>query len=183
MNTLSNIEKQKAKQIFDAETFKVANVYGNNIIDEKDQILILPYLKELNDILLKYKSIPAYETKQPEIDKYAQILTCKKDNDLTLEENIKKSCINDFGLKIDNNFKFDILSPIFLYPNSNVRFYICILPLMDYDYEQIIPEEDKKVMMKNSNISVNINELNNVIFYELISRYVIDLFKQHYSLF
>jgi len=183
MNTLSNIEKQKAKQIFDAETFKVSNVYGNNIIDEKDQIIVLPYLKELNNILLKYQSIPAYETKQPEIDKYAQALTCKVNSEYTINENIKRACINDFGIKIDDNFQLDVLSPIFLYPNSNVRFYICILPLMEYDYEQVLPEEDKKQLMKSKNISVNINELNNVIFYELISRYVIDLFKQHYSLF
>lgn len=183
MKTLSNITKHKTKEIFDADTFKVSNVYGTNIIDEKDRVIVLPYFKELNTILLKYNSIPAYETKRPEIEKYATVLSSTTEDEFTIIDSIKEALIKNYGLKISENYKFDVLSPIFLYPNSNVRCYICILPLMDYDYEQIIPEELEKLKMQNSNISVNINEINNIVFYELTSRYVIDLFKQHYSLF
>lgn len=182
MKTLSNIAKKKATEIFDAENFKVTNVYGNNIIDESDKVIILPYFKELNTILLRYDSIPAYETKRPEIDRFAHVLETTTD-EFTIVESIKEALIQKFGLKLSENYKFDILSPIFLYPTSNVRYYICILPLMDYDYEQIIPEELKKLKMQNTNISVNINEINNIVFYELISKYTIDIFKQHYSLF
>lgn len=183
MKTLSNIEKHKTKQIFDAEDFTVSNLYGNNIVNESDKILILPYFKEDNNILLRYSSVPAYESKKPEIDKYAQVLSENVEDEFTITDAIKKSCLKKYGIKISDNYDFDILSPIFLYPTSNVRYYICILPLMDYDFEQIIPSEENKLKMKNSNISANINELNNIVFYELTSRYVIDLFKQHYSLF
>lgn len=183
MKTLSNIEKRTGKEVFKTEKFNIINIYDQEIIDEKDKIIILPYFKEENTILLRYDSIPAYETKTPEIDKYAFALACETD-EFTLVESIKKSCKEKFGLNINNdNYNFDILSPIFLYPNSNVRYYICILPLMDYDYEQVIPDELEKLKMQHTNISVNINEINNIVFYELISKYVIDIFKQHYSLF
>lgn len=183
MQKLSNIEKQKAKQIFDAESFKVINVYGHNAIDEIDKVIVLPYLKEKNQIILKYQNVPVYETKRPEIDKYAFVLNDNLIDEYSIKETIQKALVKNFGIQLNQNFEPEILSPIFLYPNSNVRYYICILPLMEYDYEQIVPTEDKRILMKNSNILVNINELNNIIFYELTSKYVIDIFKNHYSLF
>lgn len=183
MKTLSNIAKHKTKELFDAENFKVSNVYGNNIVDEQDRVIVLPYFKELNTILLKYDSIPAYETKRPEIERYANVLSTAINDEFTIIDTVKETLIKNYGLKMSDNFKFEILEPIYLYPTSNVRYHICIIPMMDYDYEQIIPEEIEKLKMQNTNISVNINEINNIVFYELTSRYVIDLFKQHYSLF
>ena len=81
------------------------------------------------------------------------------------------------------DFNPEIISPIFLNKGNTSRYHICILPLMNHNYEQIEPTEVEKLQMKNSNIVLNISEIKNIIIYDLISRYTLDIFKQHYSLF
>jgi hypothetical protein len=77
----------------------------------------------------------------------------------------------------------NILAPIFINKGNTARYHICILPLMEHQYEQLIPNEVEQLQMKNNNLIINISEINNLIIYDLITRYCIDLFKNHYSLF
>lgn len=183
MNLLSNLERKEPKVIFDATSLQVLDINGYTAIQEQDMVVCIPYLIEKNSILLRYENIPPYELIRPEIDKYVNVMSTVINKEETPLDALKRGLLNEFGLQLKEDFKPEILSPIFNNKGNTSRYYICILPLMDYDYEQVEPTEIQKIEMKNSNIILNISEFNNVIIYDLITRYTVDLFKKHYSLF
>lgn len=182
MELLSNLQKKEAKVTFDAGHLQVIDINGYQAIQENDMVICIPYLVENNSILLRYENIPVFELVNPAIEKYLMVMSTVIDKHETPEEALNRGLLNEFGLKL-RNFSPEIIPPIFLNKGNTSRYHICILPLMQDNYEQVEPTEAQKLQMKNSNISLNIMDIKNVIIYDLISRYALDIFKQHYSLF
>jgi hypothetical protein len=183
MELLSNIEKSTPKVTFDAGHLQVLDIAGYTAIQESDMIVCIPYLIENNNILLRYENIPTYQIVRPEIDKYLTVMSTVMDKNETPLDTLKRGLLTEYGLKLTDNCKPEILTPIFINKGNTARYHICILPLMSYDFEQVQPSEVQALQMKSNNIILHITELKNVIIYDLITRYTIDLFKQHYSLF
>jgi hypothetical protein len=183
MQLLSNIEKKETKVTFDAGHLQVLDIAGYTAIQEQDMVVCIPYLVEKNQILLRYENIPPFNIKRPEIDKFINVMSTLIEKNETPVDALKRGLLSEYGLKISDNTKLDILAPIFLNKGNVASYHICILPLMSYDYEEHVPLDIEKLNMKENNIIIHINELKNIIIYDLISRYSIDLFKQHYSLF
>jgi len=182
MELLSNLQKKEAKVTFDAGHLQVIDINGYQAIQENDMVVCIPYLVEKNQILLRYEDVPVFQLVNPMIDKYVTLMSTVIDKNESPEDALNRGLLNEFGLKL-KDINPEIIAPIFLNKGNTSRYHICILPLMDHNYEQVEPTEVQKLQMKNSNISINIMEINNVIIYDLISRYTLDIFKQHYSLF
>lgn len=183
MELLSNIEKKETNVIFDAGHLQILDIAGYSAIQEQDMVICIPYLIEKNQILLRYENIPSYNLKKPEIDNFITVMSTVIEKEETPDTALRRGLLKEFGLKLTNEYKSEILTPIFLNKGNTASYHICILPLMSYDYEEHIPSEVEQLDMKANNVIIHINELKNVIIYDLISRYTIDLFKQHYSLF
>lgn len=183
MNLLSNLEKRETKVTFDAGHLQILDIAGYTAIQEQDMVICIPYLVEKNQILLRYENIPSYNLKMPQIDKFINVMSTVIEKEESPEDALRRGLAKEYGIKLSNNKKPEILTPIFLNKGNTASYHICILPLMSYDYEENIPTEIEELQMKESNIIIHINELKNIIIYDLISRYTVDLFKQHYSLF
>ena len=175
------MNKVKPKDMYDAGQLKVIDVAGSIAVQEPDVVVCIPYLTEKNSILLKYENVPAFELVKPEIDKYVNAVAISIDNGETPKDALRRGLLAEFGLQLKDAHSPEILTPIFIKKNNTSRYHVCILPLMSYDYEQVQPNDE--LTMKSSNLVLNINELSNVIIYDLITRYAIDLFKKEYSLF
>lgn len=182
MELLSNLQKKEAKVMFDAGHLQVIDINGYQAIQENDMVVCIPYLVEKNQILLRYENVPVFELVNPVINKYVTVMSTVIDKNESPSDALNRGLLNQFGLKL-KDFNPEIVAPIFLNKGNTSRYHICILPLMDHNFEQIEPTEVQKLQMSNSNISINIMEINNIIIYDLISRYTLDIFKQHYSLF
>lgn len=182
MELLSNLKNKQPKVIFEADDFQVLNVNDSNKIQMTDIVVCLPYLAQTHELLLRYGTNDTFNIIRPEIDKFISILQFKVEDKLDINTTIKNQVEDKFGLQINDETNIEVLPPIFLFNESTVRFHFCILTLMEHDYEQIVPSEDKQLKMKNSNISLHLSELKNIIVYDLITRYTIDLFKSHYRL-
>lgn len=182
MELLSNIfNKIKMNVLFEGKFVKVIDVNGDESTQEKDRVICIPYLVETNSILLKYQNVPTFELIKPEIDKYVMAMSASVDKDV--EESLREGLEREFSIVLKEDTKPEILQPIFAYRFSTMKYHICILPLMSHEYE-MVREDDAKVMeMKDANVVVNINEINNLIIYDMATRYAIDLFKKSYSLF
>lgn len=170
--------------LFDSGYLKVLNINDYHAVQENDMLICIPYLVEENSILLRYEEIPTYTYIRPEIDKFICVMSETFETNETPKDVLFRGLKEEFGIILNDKYQPEILTPIFANKGNTAQYHICILPIMQYDYEQIIPTTDGSNIEKNSsNIKVNINELNNYIVYDLITRYSIDLFKKHYSLF
>lgn len=183
MELLSSVfNKVKSTELFAKDYLRVIDIDGSTAIQELDMVVCIPYLVESNTILLRYENIPSFELVRPEITKFINVMS--QPIDTTPEEALKKGLLDKFGIELNEKKKLEILTPIFSNKTNTSRYHICILPLMSYDYQQIRIEDEVVTMgMKENNALINITELNNVIVYDLITRYCIDLFKKEFSLF
>ena len=111
-----------------------------------------------------------------------QLLTVIEKHE-TPEEALKRGLALEFGLKLNETVKPEILAPIFLNKGNTASYHICILPLMEHDYTDFVPTGAQQLDMKANNVIIQLSELKNIVIYDLITRYTVDLFKQHYSLF
>lgn len=182
MKLLSTImNKVKSKVLFDADQKCILDIQGTIAIQQPDMVVCIPYLSEKNTIFMKYENVAPFELIRPEISKYITIMS--EAITTTPEEALKTGLEKNYGIILDEKKKFEILQPIFINTTNTARYHICILPLMSYDYEQVRKDDTEAMIMKNSNVLINSNDLNNYIIYDLISRYCIDLFKKEFSLF
>lgn len=182
MELLSNLKNKQPKVIFDADDFQVLNVHNSNKIQMTDIVVCLPYIAQSHELLLRYGVNDTYNIIRPEIDKFISVLQFKVEDKLDITSTIKTQVEDKFGLQINNDTEIEVLPPIFLFDQSTVRVHFCVLTLMEHNYELIVPTEDKQLKMKSNNISLHISELKNIIIYDLITRYTIDLFKSNYRL-
>lgn len=182
MELLSRLKDTiKSKIIFDADHLKVIDINGHQAIQEKDILVCIPYLKEKNSILLKYKNVPTYEYVRPEISKY--ITALNKSIETSPEQTLRECLKDEFGIVLDDKYSPEILTPIFINEGSTSRYHICILPLMNIDYDQTNPTETDKMIMKENNVIIDSAELGNLVIYDIITRYSLDLFKKEYALY
>ena len=148
MELLSNLQKKEAKVTFDAGHLQVIDINGYQAIQENDMVICIPYLVEQNSILLRYENIPVFELINPAIQKYITVMSTVIEKHESPEDALNRGLLTEYGLKL-RDFNPEIISPIFLNKGNTSRYHICILPLMNHNYEQIEPTEVEKLQMKN----------------------------------
>ncbi len=182
MELLSNLMKQEPKTVQTVNHIEVIDINGYTAIKEKDMVVCIPYLVEQNSILLRYENIPTFNLNRPEINKFVNVMSTVIDTHESPLDALKRGLLTEYSIQLKKE-NVEILNPIFINKGNTASYHICILPLMTYEYEMIQPTDVKELEMKDNNIILNIMELKNIIIYDLITRYCLDLFKQHYSLF
>jgi len=176
--------KQEPKTLYENEFMKVIEVDGWSVVEEKDSVVCIPYLKETGKILLRYEPIPPFQLINPNVEKYVTIMSETMEEGEEPMDTLRRGLKEEFGIELNANVQAEILTPIFCNKGNTRKYHICILPLMNYDYHQMEPTTDGSEQEKKAqNVALQLNEINAVVIYDLITRYCIDLFKTHYSLF
>lgn len=157
------------------EGIEVIDLWNNQIIKPGDKIIYLPYFKEKGQILLKYKDIPEFQLKYPNIDKW--LTAAKTGITNTPLESLKSGLFTDFGIILADSYQPEILTPIFLSDDTCAEYYICIVSLMDDEYT--IEANGSGV----PTVALSYGDIDNYIIYDLITRHVLNVFRQSYSLF
>jgi hypothetical protein len=157
------------------EGVEIINLWGKQVVKPGDKIVYIPYFKEKGQILMKWKDIPQFQLKYPMIDKWISI--GKNEASENILDSLKSGLMNDFGISLIDSFEPEILSPIFLSEDSCQEYYICILPLMEDDYNIQTTESEIPT------IALSYADLDNYIIYDLITRHCLNVFRQTYSLF
>lgn len=181
MELMSKLQKKETKVLYDAGHFQVIDINGYVTVQEQDMVVCIPYFIEQKKIMLRYENIPSFELIQPGIEKYVNVMSTYINKEETPSDALKRGLKNEFGIEL-KNIKEEIYNPIFINKGNTAKYHICILPLMEHNYELVQTVEAKKLDMLNSNILININELPNLLIYDIITKYVLDIFKNNNAL-
>lgn len=181
MELMSNLQRTEAKTVYDAGHFQVIDINGYVGVQEPDMVVCIPYLIEQKKIMLRYENIPTFQIVNPGIDKYVNVMSTTIEKHETPSDALKRGLSHEFGIEL-KNIQEQIFQPIFINKGTTARYHICILPLMEHNYQMLEPGEVQKREMINSNILIGLHELKNVVIYDLITKYVVDIFKNEYAL-
>lgn len=176
--------KEQPKQLYSTQWLDVIEVNGWTVVDEKEAVVCIPYFKETGKVILRYEEIPTFKIKNPSIEKYVTVMSETMEQGEEPIDTLRRGLKEELGIVLNQTVKPEILTPIFCNKGTTKRYHICILPLMSYEFEQQEPTTDGSAQEKSAkNVALQLNEIDAVIIYDLITRYCIDLFKKHYSLF
>jgi hypothetical protein len=182
MDLMTSTPPTPAKVLFETPSIKVLDVNGKTVTQSSDVVICLPYLVERASLLFRYMPENAFSLVNPTIDKYVTALNVIVQDGETPVEAVKSGLKYVYGIEL-KNFAPEIQPAMFVAPGSATRYHVCIMPLMNHNFEQIQPEESMKLQMMNSNVIFQTNELSNLIIYDIMTKYTIDIFKDKYLLY
>lgn len=155
------------------ENTNFIDVRDNQIVNMPDYLIVLPYLKERNQVLMKYVQMPAFSHSMPHIEKWLTGAVHKLNGECT-KEDVENAVKDHFNMTI--KIEPEIIGPMFIDSSCTTKCYICVLPLLEHEYS-LEPAQEK------SPIALNCSELSNYIIYDLPSKFCLDVFKKDYSLY
>lgn len=189
MEKFSNLKKQNEEDAqqpkkddskFKNNDFEVIEYDESDIIISKNELIVLPYLKDDGFILMKYEKVPAFSYKYKDAGNklagYQFFLSCirsvmdDKENDV---QNVRRALYEETGLVLSTNVAIEI-DKILFKNNINVgQYYFCQLNLSYSDYKQTSLKTDNE----NRVIKVSLGDLDEIKSYDLITDYMILRFK------
>ena len=192
MDKFSNLKIQKDEEVkddtskFKNDNFSVIDYNENDIILSKDEMIILPYLKDDGFILMKFQKTPAFSYKYKETHKdYEYFLSCikgevdEKDSDI---QNVRKILYEETGLVLSTNVSIEVDKILFKNDTTSGQYYFCLLNLSYSDYKQTSLKTDDSSSDPKKVVKVSLGDLDEIKTFDLATDYMLLKFKYDINL-
>lgn len=169
------------------DDFEVIDYDESDIILSKDEMVILPYLKDDGFILMKYEKIPAFSYKYKDISSYKStanyFLGCIKgfiNEGDTDTQNVRTILYEQTGLVLSTNVSIEVDKVLFKTDKNVGQYKFCILHLSYNDYKQtsLKTHNEQSDPDKIRVIKVSLGDLDEIRSYDLVTDYMLLKLKQ-----
>jgi hypothetical protein len=180
MDKFSSLKMEKEEEVKDTSKFKnddfsVIGYDNSDIILSKDELIILPYLRDDGFILLKYSKTPAFSYKYKDIGSYKNtsfFLTCIKgytNDDENEIQNVRRILHKETGLVVSTNVSIEVDKILFKNDINVGQYHICLLDLSYSDYKQtsLKNTDDNRV------VKVSLGDIDEIKSYDLMTDYML----------
>lgn len=187
MKKFSNIKPEgddfkKDEVLFKDGSMKVVKYEEWSIISDKDAVICIPYLIELNKFVIRQEYVPAFKYKEGQ----QQHLMCVGggiEMGETPEDALYRELQEEAGIVLRDNFKIEFDKPLFFMKGSSNKFYSCILPLTENDYHEISIKGDGSLLEKMSQTAkVDIKYISSMIASDVVTEMMLLKLKQFANL-
>jgi ADP-ribose pyrophosphatase YjhB (NUDIX family) len=161
---------------FKNDDFSVIGYDESDIILSKDEMIILPYLRDDGFILMKYQKTPAFNYKYKEVSSYQNtehFLACikgfvnEKENEI---QNVRRILHDETGLVLSTNSSIEVDKILFKNDVNVGQYHFCLLNLSYNDYKQTSLKTND---FENRVIKISLGDLDEIKSYDLITDYMI----------
>jgi 8-oxo-dGTP pyrophosphatase MutT (NUDIX family) len=173
---------QKEEVLFKGEGFNVVQFEEWPIIDRKDFVICIPYLMEQNRFVIREEYIPSYKYKEGQ-QMHLACVGGRIEKGETPEQALLRELQEEAGIVLRDGYKLEFDKPLFVGKESTQKFYPCILPLMENDYDEITIHGDGSLLEKMSNTAkVEKRYVNSMLPSDVITEFMILKLKSYLNL-
>jgi len=182
------IEKEENNLMFKGNKTNILNYQDNEIILEKDTIAILPYFKDEGFILMKHEYNLAYQYKLKNFNNYkneTNFLTCitgSVEENESIIQAMRRELYEETGIVLSEFFPLTIDKKFFKTKNNISTYYPFLLEISNQEYKSTtVVGKDKQDKDLSKTIKIDINNINDIQTFDLITEYLLLRLKTEYN--
>jgi hypothetical protein len=168
--------------VYKDKYIQVINYDEWNIVKGLDCVFCIPYLIELNKIIIRQEYIPAYKYADGQ-EYHLSLVGGGIEAGESPEEAMLRELQEEAGIVLRDNFKIEFEKPLFMGKGSCNKYNICILTLNENDYHEIpIKGDGTKFEKMSQTAKIDLKYINSLNTSDILTEYVLDKFRKHVNL-
>lgn len=166
---------------------KVIEYKDYEFVEENDMVVILPYLRDESNIILRHEHIPTYQyyyrnsNDYKNITNFLTIMSGTVEKGETLKNAVRRELYEESGIVLSSMFDINIEKSLFINKGNCGKYHICILDIRYNDFKVTRPPGDGSVSEKLSrSIKIGLGDIDSIKTHDLITDYMLTKFKLDY---
>jgi 8-oxo-dGTP pyrophosphatase MutT (NUDIX family) len=176
----------QSTQLYKGNTISVIGFDEWEMADESDMVIILPYMKDRETILLRSEYIPTYRNRSlrdnlGDKKDFLTVICGTMEEGEKPEQTIRRELYEEAGVVLSSVKKLEIEDSVFLNKGNMAKFHICLVEIGDGEYKQTIaPGDGSKAETLSKTIEIKAKDVKELVPADLATKHLLLLFRLNY---
>lgn len=161
---------ENPKVVFENKYMNVIENDGYTFVEESDLICVIPILIDRQQVLIRFEDVPPFTYKDGK-QGHVTVISGTIEEEETPEQTLIRELEEEAGIRLRPNVVIEFFDKLYTSKGNTMQINLCILPLYNYDFDEVKIEGDGSVSEgKSSTIHLSWEKLEDVQIEDFVSK-------------